>query len=287
MIVDKGCDDSRKFVCDEPPAWGQYVFVDIAGFVWAQANDHCAEHYGTTLATIKNDEDANALYEMKYYYDKNFWIGLHDSNTEGTFEWLSGFPCDDCSTFDYWYPDEPESNGEDQHCVRVKGAADGMYSMLDNIGCNNPSIGAFVCDAPILGIRVGDVESELLSVESELSAIRAELSDTDTDTMDDAVVEAQLESLWLQYGALSDEVESLENLMKGFQGLIEAHYLETDDSESAPIGLSVFGEYALYAVVLLNVSLLLCFVVYCVYRRRGVPLKYNKVIYDTDTDCKV
>ena len=70
----------------------QYVFIETA-LSWSDANDYCASTYGTTLATIRNEYDAALMLEMKQDIgEERVWIGLHDLNTEGAWEWASGFP---------------------------------------------------------------------------------------------------------------------------------------------------------------------------------------------------
>ena len=58
---------------------------------WADANTYCEETYGTTLATMKNDNDAALVLQAKYDYGRSIWVGLNDLNVEGTWEWASGF----------------------------------------------------------------------------------------------------------------------------------------------------------------------------------------------------
>ena len=59
---------------------------------WYAANAYCNSTYGTTLATIKDDTDANTVLAMKQSIGSNHvWVGLNDIVTEGEWEWISGY----------------------------------------------------------------------------------------------------------------------------------------------------------------------------------------------------
>ena len=56
------------------------------------------DQYGTTLATISNDDEAATILAMVQAANcgtgssgtRNTWIGLNDLDTKGTYEWVSG-----------------------------------------------------------------------------------------------------------------------------------------------------------------------------------------------------
>ena len=66
--------------------------VHNAAITWSEAQAHCVSTYGTTLATIKTDIDANTVLTMKQSIgDVRVWVGLNDIGTEGDWEWVSGY----------------------------------------------------------------------------------------------------------------------------------------------------------------------------------------------------
>eukprot|EP01083_Nonionella_stella_P175899 614019_1 len=55
---------------------------------WTDAEAYCQSTYATHLATIWDDNAANEL--LNFPSDAWFFIGLHDRNTEGTWEYADG-----------------------------------------------------------------------------------------------------------------------------------------------------------------------------------------------------
>lgn len=58
---------------------------------WSAAKFYCSQEYGTTLATITSDEDASELLSLTTSRDDAVWIGLNDRDSEGEWEWSSGY----------------------------------------------------------------------------------------------------------------------------------------------------------------------------------------------------
>lgn len=48
-----------------------------------------------------------------------FWVGLHDLNTEKTWEWIDGGPTNNVTTD--WWPGEPNSMGREEDCGNIIG----------------------------------------------------------------------------------------------------------------------------------------------------------------------
>ena len=65
---------------------GQYVIIDEEKS-WSDANDYCAAKYGTRLATIRNDYDAEDLLHNVEHSgsDSPLWVGLHDPQSTGVY----------------------------------------------------------------------------------------------------------------------------------------------------------------------------------------------------------
>eukprot|EP01083_Nonionella_stella_P195248 719376_1 len=84
--------------------------------------DYCQKTYGTTLATVRTEQDKEALWDAIVasgvgHWNLNVWIGLNDRANEGEYEWWDGTSC--CNSgpgripavtnkcIDYWYPNKP------------------------------------------------------------------------------------------------------------------------------------------------------------------------------------
>ena len=70
----------------------EYVMEHQTAISWSDANAYCAGTYGTTLATIRSDGDANTVLSMKQSVGSvHVWVGLNDIGTEGDWQWISGY----------------------------------------------------------------------------------------------------------------------------------------------------------------------------------------------------
>ena len=59
---------------------------------WEDGNDYCNSQYGTSLATITNDVDAQTLLDL-FEQNGDYWIGLYDYTGDNTgWAWVSGYP---------------------------------------------------------------------------------------------------------------------------------------------------------------------------------------------------
>ena len=73
-----------------PLASGDYMISDST-MSWSDGNDYCASEWGTTMATITNDEDAEELRELvDSSGGPRVWIGL--GKEDGEWAWSSGYP---------------------------------------------------------------------------------------------------------------------------------------------------------------------------------------------------
>jgi len=93
---------------------GDYVLdsryaVSNKSMAWSEGNDYCSEQYGTSLATITSDEDAQILFNLTTNTGVVAWTGMYVVDEE--WKWVSNYPCDndDCSTLEYWYQGEPSN----------------------------------------------------------------------------------------------------------------------------------------------------------------------------------
>ena len=90
MMDDDGCSESKYFVCDSTPTMVPTAYMVIYDQMsWSDGNNYCAAQYGTSLATITNDEDAQILLDLATA-GTDAWIGLNEMN--GEWVWASGYP---------------------------------------------------------------------------------------------------------------------------------------------------------------------------------------------------
>jgi len=111
----------------------RYEFVSINAD-WDTADSYCVDNFGTALATIKTQEDANAIVNLKDYYRNELnqnvrvWIGLNDKSLSGQWSWSSGYQCDGDCTGDWWASNNPTGG---KGCVYVIWGASGNNILRD------------------------------------------------------------------------------------------------------------------------------------------------------------
>jgi len=142
--------------------YGQFAYVQSQK-TWTEANEYCLAIYGTTLATIKNDDDAEAMFAMKEMLKgddtTHVWVGLTDMNNEGVWEWASGYQCDgDCDELDYWNDGEPNAFGQNEDCAHILSGSTSASKMLNDLTCGNGNVAHFICDVDVMGPRVHALE---------------------------------------------------------------------------------------------------------------------------------
>ena len=112
---------------------------------WSEANEYCATQYGTTLATIRNDDDALKMLDL-FGSDMYAWIGLNDIESEGEWVWASGWECDgECITLDWWIAGNPDDFfGEDCGLTGSHYTTTDISNMIADVGCSHST--GFICD---------------------------------------------------------------------------------------------------------------------------------------------
>lgn len=110
-------------VCTDSPA------------TWFQADALCADA-GYHLATVHSTAFQGELEDVLLPYGVDVWIGLHDLDVEGQFEWVSGGPVSDTN----WRANEPNNAGYGEDCVEVEP----VTGLWDDEDCTVPQ--AFVCE---------------------------------------------------------------------------------------------------------------------------------------------
>ncbi len=102
------------------PEWIQspvngHWYSMTAATSWTDA-ESTATSWGGNLATVLSDEENNWI--RSTFTFGRAWIGYHDSNLEGTFEWSSGAT----SGYENWSPGSPGGLADDQDYVVIESA---------------------------------------------------------------------------------------------------------------------------------------------------------------------
>lgn len=80
------------------------IYDDTNSYTWDEANTYAQVNYGTRLASILSATDmTNALNAL--VLDGPAWIGAHDTNNQGIYEWLDGAPF----AYENFFVGEPNS----------------------------------------------------------------------------------------------------------------------------------------------------------------------------------
>lgn len=100
-----------------------YIFRAAWGSTrnWTDARDVCAGHQAHLVVV---DDDVENTFVRSFLGNDVLWIGFHDRDTEGNFEWISGAPVG----FTNWRVDEP-NNSNDEDCTEMD--SDGLWNDID------------------------------------------------------------------------------------------------------------------------------------------------------------
>ncbi|XP_051763536.1 hepatic lectin-like [Ctenopharyngodon idella] len=88
-----------------------FYFISSESKSWTESRRYCTER-GADLIIINNTEEQDFI--MKMSCSKAAWIGLTDSDVEGTWKWVDGSTL----TSGFWASGEPNSyKGKDEDCA--------------------------------------------------------------------------------------------------------------------------------------------------------------------------
>ncbi|XP_030279418.1 CD209 antigen-like [Sparus aurata] len=90
---------------------GSFYYVSSTKKTWQQSRDYCLQK-GADLMIINSKEEQDYANQFKKY----MWIGLTDSQTEGTWKWVDGTLL---MTKSYWTSGEP-NGGTHENCGDIK-----------------------------------------------------------------------------------------------------------------------------------------------------------------------
>ncbi|XP_060720565.1 C-type lectin domain family 4 member E-like isoform X2 [Tachysurus vachellii] len=108
---------------------------------WVETRQDCIKR-GADLVIINSTEKQEFI--SKYSNGTQAWIGLTDTDTEGTFKWVDGSPL----TTEFWWNGEPNDYEQNEDCVIT-----GYTNTKSNIStwadfpCNHHSAG--ICEMKI------------------------------------------------------------------------------------------------------------------------------------------
>ncbi|XP_031678007.1 C-type lectin domain family 4 member M-like [Oncorhynchus kisutch] len=103
-----------------PEAWQKFesswYFLSTETKTWKESRQDCLER-GADLVIIDGRNEQTFLFNLK----KRVWIGLTDSDSEGTWKWVDGTPL----TTGYWYDPQPDNGGGkpengEEDCVEIR-----------------------------------------------------------------------------------------------------------------------------------------------------------------------
>ncbi|KAA8590712.1 hypothetical protein FQN60_014646, partial [Etheostoma spectabile] len=103
-------------------------FYHISSFekTWQESRDDCLQK-GADLVIINSKEEDNFMRT----FEKRLWIGLTDSETEGTWKWVDGTPLNES----YWASKEP-NGGRTENCVELQNFV--FENSWNDVNCSAP-----------------------------------------------------------------------------------------------------------------------------------------------------
>nr|KAF6307722.1 C-type lectin domain family 4 member F [Myotis myotis] len=88
---------------------------------WQEAEKSCVSQ-GAHLASVTSAEEQ--AYLTEFTRSSNYWIGLNDRGTEGSWRWIDGTPFNYARSRVFWNDNQPDNwqhgNGQDEDCVHVQ-----------------------------------------------------------------------------------------------------------------------------------------------------------------------
>ncbi|XP_030279430.1 CD209 antigen-like protein C [Sparus aurata] len=91
---------------------GSVYYISSTTKTWQRSRDYCLQR-GADLMIINSEEEQSFTRQLK----NNLWIGLTDTETDGTWKWVDGTPLDTS----YWMDGEPNNyKQKEEDCVEVR-----------------------------------------------------------------------------------------------------------------------------------------------------------------------
>ncbi|KAK0153751.1 C-type lectin domain family 4 member E [Merluccius polli] len=102
-----------------------YFISTITEKNWAASRDDCLERDADLIVINSREEQ-----EFVGGLEGNYWIGLSDGDTEGTWKWVDGTNM----TSSFWIPGEPNDNRGAEDCVATQERGDPMIMAMKRAG---------------------------------------------------------------------------------------------------------------------------------------------------------
>ncbi|KAL3996240.1 C-type lectin domain family 4 member M [Sarotherodon galilaeus] len=99
----------ESFMCNWVNVSGSFYFTSSEKKSWQESRQDCVQR-GADLVIISSQEEQNFVNAFK----KRLWIGLTDSETEGTWKWVDGTPMNTS----YWNHGEPNGDKK-ENCGHI------------------------------------------------------------------------------------------------------------------------------------------------------------------------
>jgi hypothetical protein len=109
---------------------------------WEEARDNCVS-FGFELAKIETEAEQDFVWGVAEETDGDYWIGLSDAETEGTFVWSDGSAL---GSFAPWASEQPDSGDDmvEEDCVELIQIEDGGWNDRD---CETDYLD-YICEGP-------------------------------------------------------------------------------------------------------------------------------------------
>ncbi|XP_043935618.1 CD209 antigen-like protein E [Protopterus annectens] len=106
-----------------------YFFEDSKD--WFAAQTYC-KHLSADLVVIKSKEEQEFIKLEQTIHGGIYWIGMTDNETEGTWRWVDGTPCNSSSGNPvYWDSNQPNNNGDEDCAIMYPDGTWHDYSCSD------------------------------------------------------------------------------------------------------------------------------------------------------------
>ena len=128
----------------EPINFGDHSFAVLSGSdSWEAAEEYC-ESIGGHLVVINSVLENNAVWEYAKDLDyDHIYIGLSDTETEGTWKWVTG----DDLTFSNWSEGQPDTNTQEENYAAFNMTTnDGTWEDISYIPSGDGILTGFVCE---------------------------------------------------------------------------------------------------------------------------------------------
>ena len=102
---------------------------------WQNAETYC-ESVGGHLATLTSSAEWQAVRQMVVVASINYWIGLSDAQTEGTWRWVTG----EAYSFSAWYTGQPDDYQSREDYVQTTQSGNGWNDNTATATCG------FLCE---------------------------------------------------------------------------------------------------------------------------------------------